>query len=163
MTDRLRSAVYAAEDQWSEMMNRGGKVDFHGSMIEVPVQRRFGSLDAIADYLVWVLRLPAVIETFGALEPVTVRARKGQMKAHYEAGTNVIAIPLDSQWAARESVVLHELSHHIVMSSGGTDDSVHGAAFTITMCTLVECVMGPEASLMLRAAYAGLGLPTVMS
>jgi putative metallohydrolase (TIGR04338 family) len=162
VTDRLRSAVYSAEDQWSEALNRGGKVDFHGSSIEVPVQRRFGELSAITTYVEWVTELPCVVERFGPIEPVAVRARKGQAKAHYEPAEQVIAIPLDTNWAARESVVLHELAHHIVMSRDGAEGPAHGAAFTVTMCALVECVLGPEAALMLRTSYSGLDLPTVM-
>ena len=162
MTDRLRSTVYAAEDQWSEALNRGGKVDFHGSIIEVPVQRRFGELEAIATYVDWVVSHPRVIEAFGVVAPVSVRARKGQLKAHYEADSRVIAIPIDTAWAARESVVLHELTHHIVMSSHGTDDPAHGPRFTSSMCTLVECTLGPEAALLLRATYSSLDLATVM-
>ena len=154
--------MYAAEDQWSEALNRGGKVDFHGSIIEVPVQRRFGELEAIATYVDWVVSHPRVIEAFGVVAPVSVRARKGQLKAHYEAEAQVIAIPLDTAWAARESVVLHELTHHIVMSSYGTDDPAHGPRFTASMCTLVECTLGPEAALLLRATYSSLDLATVM-
>lgn len=162
MTDRLRSAVYSAEDQWSEAMNRGGKVDFHGSSIEVPVQRRFGDRDAIETYLQWVIQLPCLLETFGQIAPVAVRVRKGQTKAHYEPTERVIAIPFNSSWAARESVVLHELAHHIVMTRDGTQGPAHGAAFTGTMCAIVDCVLGPEAALMLRTSYASLDLPTVM-
>lgn len=162
MTDRLRSAVYAAEDQWSEALNRGGRVDFHGSIIEVPVQRRFGELGAIQAYLDAVVQLPDVVQAFGSIGAVTVRARKGQMKAHYEPEHQVIAIPLDATWAARESVVLHELTHHIVMNTGAADEPAHGARFTSSMCMLVEGVLGPEAALMLRASYSALDLPTVM-
>ncbi len=154
--------MYAAEDQWSEALNRGGKVDFHGSIIEVPVQRRFGELEAIATYVDWVVSHPRVIEAFGVVAPVSVRARKGQLKAHYEAESQVIAIPLDTAWAARESVVLHELTHHIVMSNHGTDDPAHGPRFTASMCMLVECTLGPEAALLLRATYSSLDLATVM-
>ncbi len=143
-------------------MNRGGKVDFHGSVIEVPVQRRFGDLGAIETYLSWVTSLPCVVECFGRVAPVGVRARKGQAKAHYEPVEGVIAIPLDTRWAARESVVLHELAHHIVMSRDGNDGPAHGAAFTVAMCALVECALGPESALLLRTSYAGLGLATVM-
>ena len=162
MTDRLRPVVYAAEDQWAEAINRGGKVDFHGSIIEVPVQRRFGELEAIQAYLDYVVQLPCVIDTFGKVSPVTVRVRRGQAKAHYEFDTQVIAIPLDSAWAARESVVLHELAHHLVMSRDEGKPPAHGAEFTSTMCVLVECVLGPEAALMLRASYSALDLATVM-
>jgi putative metallohydrolase (TIGR04338 family) len=161
VTDRLRSAVYAAEDQWSEALNRGGRVDFHGSILELPVQRRFGQVDAIQAYADWVVQLPCVVEAFGHVSRVAVRARKGQSKAHYESENRVIAIPLEATWAARESVVIHELAHHVVMSAG-TDQPAHGAAFTSTMCVLVECVLGPEAALMLRASYSALELPTVM-
>jgi putative metallohydrolase (TIGR04338 family) len=110
----------------------------------------------------WVVSHPRVIEAFGVVAPVSVRARKGQLKAHYEAESQVIAIPLDTAWAARESVVLHELTHHIVMSSRGTDDPAHGPRFTASMCTLVECTLGPEAALLLRATYSSLDLATVM-
>lgn len=144
-------------------MNRGGKVDFHGSSLEVPVQRRFGTLEAISAYVQWVSSLPAVTAEFGPLPTVSVRARRGQAKAHYEAGECVIAIPLDVTWAARESVVLHEFAHHIVMCRDGVDVPAHGTEFTSTMCTLVEGVLGPEAALMLRASYAGLGIVTVKS
>lgn len=162
MTDRLRSAVYAAEDQWSEALNRGGKLDFHGSIIEVPVQRRFGQLEAIQAYVDWVLQLPCVNDVFGTMPPVTVRTRKGQTKAHYEADALVIAIPLDTAWAAREAVVLHEIAHHLVMSGRFAELPAHGPAFTSAMCALVECVLGPEAALMLRASYSALDLRTVM-
>lgn len=144
------------------MMDRGGTVDFHGSVIEVPVQRRFGDLSAIETYLAWVVRLPAVVAELGELSPVGVRARKGQTKAHYEPAEAVIAIPIDTTWAARESVVLHELAHHVLMSRPGNDAEAHGAEFTSTMCVLVECVLGPESALILRTSYAGLGLTTVM-
>jgi len=143
-------------------MNRGGKVDFHGSLIEVPVQRRFGSLEAIEAYLDWVMALPCVVQRFGSLEPVRVRPRKGRAKAHYEPHEAVIAIPLDASWAARESVVLHELAHHVVMSRDRTGGEAHGPAFTVTMCALVECALGPEAALLLRVSYSSLDLLTVM-
>ncbi|HAN71376.1 MAG TPA: TIGR04338 family metallohydrolase, partial [Actinobacteria bacterium] len=38
------NAVYAAEDQWSAVLDRGGVVDFFGSRIDVPMQRRFGDV-----------------------------------------------------------------------------------------------------------------------
>ena len=33
-------ALYAAEDQWSAVLDRGGVVDFFGSRLDVPLQRR---------------------------------------------------------------------------------------------------------------------------
>ena len=40
--DTDRAAVYAAEDQWSAALNRGGVIDFFGSRLQLPVQTRFG-------------------------------------------------------------------------------------------------------------------------
>ena len=45
--DVHRSAVYRAEDQWSATLDRGGVVDFFGSVIDVPEQLRFGALEAV--------------------------------------------------------------------------------------------------------------------
>ena len=74
--------VYAAEDLMMAMMNRGGTAEIAGSTITIPVERKFGNIDNVRDY---VDRLHTV---FGADLPApTVRVRKGQTKAHYEAGT----------------------------------------------------------------------------
>ena len=45
--DVHRSVVYRAEDQWSATLDRGGVVDFFGSVIDVPEQLRFGALEAV--------------------------------------------------------------------------------------------------------------------
>jgi putative metallohydrolase (TIGR04338 family) len=57
-----RSAVYSAEDQWSAVLDRGGVVDFFGSRIDVPQQRRFGDLASVRRYVDAVLALPSVQE-----------------------------------------------------------------------------------------------------
>ena len=56
-----------------------------------------------ARYVEAVLALPSV-EREWAPAPVHVRERAGQTKAHYEPATTTIAVPLKTQWAARESV-----------------------------------------------------------
>ena len=157
-----RSAVYAAEDQWSAVLDRGGVVDFFGSRIDVPVQRRFGDLDGVRRYVDLVMGLPAVQAEFSGAASPTVRERSGQTRAHYEPDTATIAIPLREFWAGREAVVLHELTHHLMgRPVGGAPVEWHGAEYRTAMCRLVGCVLGESASLLLRAGYeeAGLAVP----
>lgn len=158
------SAVYAAEDQWSAVLDRGGSVDFFGSRLDVSAQRRFGDIDSIRRYVEAVVALPAVVARYPAVGPVTVRERAGQSKAHYEAQTSTIAIPMKSTWAARESVILHEVAHHLVGSSKqstSTRHQWHGVGFRQAMCLLAQAVLGSEAALLLRAGYEEAGLRTV--
>jgi putative metallohydrolase (TIGR04338 family) len=156
-----RSAVYAAEDQWSAVLDRGGVVDFFGSRLDVPAQRRFGDLASVRAYAEAVLALRGVVDAYPATGPVLVRERRGQTKAHYESQDHTIAVPLQSLWAAREAVVLHELAHHVAWCAGlcsaGAD--WHGPAYRRVMCDLVAIVLGDTAALLLRAGYEELGVP----
>ena len=138
--DAYRSAVYSAEDQWSTLLDRGGRLDFFGTVLDIPMQLRFGDLAAMQTYV-------------DALVPDAprVRVRKGRTRAHYEPEECVIAIPMESTWAARESVLLHETAHHLAFVY---DDHVqHGAPFTGHMLQLVEDQLGESAALVLRAGY----------
>ena len=150
-----RSAVYAAEDQWSAVLDRGGVVDFFGSRMDVPMQRRFGDLDSVRRYVDAVLALPGVVEEWSPA-PVHVRERAGQAKAHYEPAGHTIAVPLKEMWAAREAVLLHEIAHHLCAAPKGVD--WHGPAYVRAMCTLVGIVLGDAAALLLRAGYAEAGV-----
>lgn len=154
MSDLRRSAVYSAEDQWSALLDRGGRVDFHGSALFLREQLRFGDLAAMQAYADQVLALPGVQARF-APAAVTVRARRGATKAHYEPDTATIAIPMSVGWAARESVLLHELAHHVDFSAAAP----HGLAFTSAMCFLVSAAISPEAALLLRAGYDAVSVP----
>ena len=148
MTDAQRSAVYSAEDQWAAAVDRGGVMDFHGSTITLPVQRRFGGLVELGEYV------GEVCERHGMTTPM-VRHRRGGTRAHYEQA-GIIAIPTDEPWAMRESVVLHELAHHRVAVERGADEGSmldHGPLFTAAMLDLVDAELGPEAALVLRTAY----------
>jgi putative metallohydrolase (TIGR04338 family) len=156
------SAVYAAEDQWSAVLDRGGQVDFFGSRLDVPMQRRFADVGSVQGYVDHVLALPAVRRAFPDAGPVVVRERAGQGRAHYEPATCTIAIPLRSLWAGRESVVLHELAHHVALAAGVPADPRgrrwHGAEFREAMCTLVAEVLGEPSALLLRAGYDAAGV-----
>jgi putative metallohydrolase (TIGR04338 family) len=138
--DAYRSAVYSAEDQWSTLLDRGGRLDFFGTVLDMPMQLRFGDLAAMQTYV------NALVP-----DPPRVRVRKGQTRAHYEPEERVIAIPLESTWAARESVLLHETAHHLAYVHN--DHVQHGAPFTGHMLQLVEHQLGQSAALVLRAGY----------
>jgi len=155
--DSRRSAAYEVEDRWSALLDNGGVLDFFGSRLTLPVQRRFGTIAAMQMYVDWVLTHPDVVQHVGALPPATVRERAGQTRAHYEPTSSTIAIPLESGWAARESVLLHEIAHH-VMARDNT--AWHGTSYTSAMLTLVNCALGPEAALVLRAGYEDAGIRT---
>jgi putative metallohydrolase (TIGR04338 family) len=159
------TAVYAAEDQWSAVLDRGGPVDFFGSTLDVAPQRRFADRAAIQAYCTAVLALPAVRSAYPLAGPVTVRERAGQTRAHYEPACAVVAIPLQSGWAGRESVVLHELAHHLDLGPRGADgpagpaaQRTHGPGFRAAMELLVREVLGESAALLLRAGYDAAGV-----
>lgn len=164
--DQHRSAVYAAEDQLGRLLARGGTVDFYGSTLTLPVERRFADIASIQRYIESVLGLPSVRERWAPIPPVRVRERSGLSRAHYEPATTTrtaaIAIPLagpvEVRWAARESVVLHEIAHHLV-SHSAVGGPWHGPAFCGVLLSLLGTVVGPEAALALRAAFDGAGIP----
>jgi putative metallohydrolase (TIGR04338 family) len=152
--------VYAAEEQWGRQLARGGTVDFFGSPLQVPQERRFADIGAVQRYVDAVLGLIGVVTRWPGVPPVRVRERAGNGRAHYSEG--VIALPLQGlvgeRWAARESVVLHELTHHLVAHSHH-GVAAHGPEFCGDEVLLVEIALGPEAALLLRAAFDGSGIP----
>lgn len=160
--DRSRSAVYAAEDQWARQLARGGTVDFFGSPLRIPEERRFADIDSVQAYVDAVLSLIGVVTHWPGVGPVRVRERSGDRRAHYSDG--VIALPLrglvGERWAARESVVLHEVTHHLVAQTR-PGAAAHGPEFCGDEIRLVEIVLGPEAALLLRASFDGAGVPVL--
>lgn len=156
------SAVYGAEHQWSAVLDRGGLMDFHGSLINLPTQRRFADISSVQRYVDRVLAMDSVRERFPNAGPVRVRDRRGQSKAHYEPSTATVAIPMQNKAFGCESTVLHELAHHLSVSDGlpatpaGT--RWHGVEFRGAMLFLVSAVLGEPAALLLRAGYYSSGL-----
>lgn len=123
-----------------------------GSSVVLPKELHFGSLEAAVAYADDVL-------TAWPVPPVVLRLRRGQAQAHWES-PGVIALPVPAHgtpWAMRESVLLHELAHHLAFHLDGTAD--HGAAFTARMLELVAARLGEEAALGLRVAWAEAGVP----
>jgi putative metallohydrolase (TIGR04338 family) len=152
--------VYAAEEQWGRQLARGGSVDFFGSPLQLPQERRFADIGAVQRYVDAVMGLIGVITRWPGVPPVRVRERAGTGRAHYSEG--VIALPLQGlvgeRWAARESVVLHELTHHLVAHTH-PGVAAHGPEFCGDEVLLVGIALGPEAALLLRAAFDGAGIP----
>lgn len=162
MRDQHRSAVYAAEDQLGRLLDRGGTVDFFGSRLTLPIERKFADRDSIARYVERVLAMPGVAAAWPGASVPQVRERKGATKATYEGG--VLAIPLagtaERRWAARETVVLHELAHHLVgLGATCITEPPHGAGFCGAMLVLVDAAIGPEVALVLRAGYDSARVP----
>ena len=155
-------SVYSAEDQWSAVLDRGGVVDFFGSRMDVPLQRRFADVASVQAYVDGVLDRPSVRSAYPHAGQVKVRERRGQRRAHYEVATSTVAVPLRELWAGRESVVLHELAHHLSCSEGVPADRTgqrwHGPEFRAAMLVLVREVLGEQAALLLRAGYDQAGV-----
>ena len=89
----------------------------------------------------------------GRLPTPELRPRRGQRAAHWES-PGVIALPVPRHgepWALRESVLLHELAHHVGESAGLCVG--HGAPFPAVLLVLVEAALGAEAAFALRVAY----------
>lgn len=156
------SAVYAAEDQWSAVLDRGGQVDFFGSRMDVPTQCRFADVASVQAYVDGVMALPEVRDQYPGAGPLRVRERSGQGRAHYEPLTHTIALPLRTLWAGREAVVLHEVAHHLACSQGVAFEPGgrrwHGVEFRTAMCGLAAAVLGEPAALLLRAGYDAAGV-----
>ena len=155
--DSQRARVYRAEDAWAARLDaarRGAPLArLAGSDLVLPAERRFGTLDSAADYAARVLTLPAVVSGIGAVAPPALRPRAGVRAAHWEP-PGVIALPVPvhgEPWALRESVLLHELAHHL----GESLDLCrrHRSPYPAVLLALVAAVLGPEAALALRIAY----------
>ncbi len=155
--DVQRSKVYRAEDAWADRLDaaRRGAVlaTVGGSRLVLPAERRLGGLDAAGAYAAAVLALPQVVATVGAVPPPTLRTRRGRARAHWEPpGTIALPVPVHGEpWALRETVLLHELSHHVGETTGRSRG--HQAPFPALVLLLAEAALGAEAAFALRVEY----------
>jgi putative metallohydrolase (TIGR04338 family) len=155
--DAQRSRVYRAEDDWAARLDAARQgaalASVGGSNLLLPSELRFGTLVAAATYADHVLGLPEVVAVAGALASPELRPRRGQRAAHWEV-PGVIALPVPPHgepWALRESVLLHELAHHVGETTGRTTG--HRAPFPAMVLLLVQAALGEEAAFALRVAY----------
>ena len=155
--DAQRARVYRAEDAWAAQLDAarlGAQLaTVGGSALLLPAERRLGSLDAAAGYAARVLALPEVREVFGEVSPPRLRTRRGTGRAHWEPpGTIALPVPAHGEpWALRETVLLHELAHHLAETSGRA--AGHRPPFPAVLLLLVGAVLGAEAELVLRMSY----------
>ena len=155
--DAQRSRVYRAEDAWAAQLDAarlGAQLaTVGGSAVLLPAERRLGSLAAAADYAARVVALPEVVAQLGPAEPPQLRPRRGVRSAHWEPpGTIALPVPEHGEpWALRETVLLHELAHHLAETTGRARG--HRAPFPAVVLLLTAVVLGEEAALALRVAY----------
>ncbi|MDO9485966.1 MAG: TIGR04338 family metallohydrolase [Actinomycetota bacterium] len=149
--DSDRQSVYSVEDAWAHALDRGGSVDFFGSHFQLPNQRILGDLSALQRTADAWLASDQCLAWYPNARALHVRARKGGSRAHYES-TGVIAIPLEADWACRETVLAHEVAHHL---SWDQQVAPHDANFRLAMTRVAEIAFGPQAALLLRAGYHG--------
>jgi len=159
--DFQRSRVYDAEHLVHRIFDRSAHypvVEVAGSRLTLPVERRFGSIEAVQRYVDQVLALAWVRQSWErAGIKVVVRERAGSGQAHYQRAGSVMAVPghrSGSVWALRELVILHELAHHLAPEV----EIAHGGAFVERMITLVEEIIGPEAGLLVRVTMVDVGV-----
>ena len=157
--DGQRARVYRAEEAWAGRLDaaRAGArlATVAGSAVLLPAERRFGTLQSASDYAARVVALPAVVARWGVTTAPVLRLRAGAHKAHWEP-PGVIALPVPvhgEPWALRETVLLHELAHHVVHHVGQSVEGAHGPGFPAVLLALVTTVLGEEAALALRVAY----------
>lgn len=158
--DLQRSRVYEAEALVRRIFDRSVDfpiVDVAGSRLTLPPERKFASLDSVQTFVDAVLGLAWLRSRWSrAATAVTVLARAGQGRAHYERARAVIAVPLHrggQAWALRELVVLHEIAHHLAPD----EEVAHGPDFTGRMVELVGGIVGEEAAFLLRVSLLDAG------
>lgn len=146
--DRQRQAIYRAEATIAATLKQGGTIEHQGSTLTLEAERQFGDLASIATYVDQVLALRPIAGMERASIPVAVRERKGNRQAHYERESATIAVPTHRHtgWAMRETVVLHELAHHL----DPQPHPAHGPSYAAVLVYLYEKVMSPEAAHLLR-------------
>lgn len=155
--DAQRARVYRAEDAWAARLDaaRQGAVlaTVAGSPLLLPAERRLGSLEAAGAYASAVLALPPVVAAVGEVTPPAVRVRRGVRAAHWEPpGVLALPVPVHGEpWGLRETVLLHELAHHVGETTGRS--AGHRAPFPALVLLLVEAALGPEAAFALRVDY----------
>lgn len=133
-------------------------VDFFGSTLTLPPERRFADLESVQRWVDAVLDLAPVRGRWPAAPGCRVRSRRGATRAHYEP-PGAIAVPVDERWALREIVVCHELAHHLAFHDPAVpaDAAGHGGEFVDAYVALADVVMGGEVALLLRAGLDEVG------
>jgi putative metallohydrolase (TIGR04338 family) len=162
MRDPQAKATYAGEQAVGALLDgansEGGDRCAHlaGSLITLPVERKFSSVETMQLYVDRVLALRQVRERFPHARQVRVRKARNDAKCAMSYGARgEIAIPMQGSvggsWALRELVLLHELAHQV-----SPPEEHHGRAFRDNFAWLAGEAIGPEVALALRVCWAGI-------
>jgi putative metallohydrolase (TIGR04338 family) len=150
--DPDKLATYRAEDRLQRwLVTASPSITVDVTTYTPEREARFVAPADVQRYVDRVLQhLRAGSKDYGGAEyePVRVRPRRGNTRAEYGAG--VMAIPpfeAGGSWALRESVILHELAHHLAGADG------HGAAFRATFIRLLEDIGKPVWAELLHLAF----------
>lgn len=135
-----------------------GLVDFFGSTLTLPPERRFADVASVQRWVDAVLNLDAVGLRWRHRPGCRVRSRRGELRAHYQP-PGEIAVPTSERWALRELVMCHELAHHLAFHDPSVPAGApaHGREFVDAFVTLSDIVIGPEVALLLRAGLDEVG------
>jgi putative metallohydrolase (TIGR04338 family) len=156
--------VYNGENEVTRLLSLANRyrdpvreVELMGTVISLPLERKFASVESIQTYVERLLALPVIREAFPSFNgsvPTVQAAKRATKRACYYWGT--IEIPMGfqggSRWACREMIVLHELAHH--MAPG----DAHGARFRYAFVKLVEIAMAPEVGFALQVCWYQAGI-----
>lgn len=162
ISDPDQKATYRAEDRFQRWLAAATPtVTIDVTTYTPEIEARFVAPADVQRYVNRVLaHLRDGMKDYGGTErqAVHVRSRRGHARAEY--GMGVLSIPsfeAGGSWALRESVVLHELAHHLAgLSAGG-----HGATFRATFIRLLEDMGKPVWAELLHLAFASEGLDSV--
>jgi putative metallohydrolase (TIGR04338 family) len=160
--DGQRAKVYRAEEAWAARLDaarQGARfARVGGSSVLLPGERRFGDLTGATAYANALLAQPSVVHAVGRLPSPALRPRRGGKAAHWESpGVIAVHVPEHGEpWALRESVLLHELGHHVGHLTGRTAN--HASPFPALVLLLVEAALGEQAAFALRVDYGEQGV-----
>lgn len=150
----------AYQSEWRLQSVLGGEartMELCGSTLTIPEERKFASVETIQRYVDTVLRLPNVRRRWPRVgRDVRVVGTKARPHAHYDPAVREIHVPTHGpvtsiSWAMRETVILHEIAHHL-------EHDGHGPRWRGAFCYLLEDCVAPEAGFMMTVFMSEEGL-----
>ena len=147
--DRDASKVYQVEFALQDILDVCSEGDntyrgIAGMQLTMPVEYKVGELDHIQRYANAVIRdYNGRHDTRHKKVRVVEGRRSLHKKAYYTHGMGRITLPQrdSGSWAWRQTVVLHEIAHHLAPCPG------HGVEFAEVMLDLLENYVGLQAGL----------------
>lgn len=124
-----------------------------GATVVIPNEYKFGHIDTIRDYVNRVIdRVNADLGTNHGHVTVTEGRKTLCKKAYYINGNITVPQRDKGEWAWRQTVVLHEVAHHLTPWHG------HDSVFTGMLAYLFDEFIGPEAGFMYRVLLSNEGI-----